>query len=128
MTDGKPMNGREEFRLLCPVCQLDLVISHRQGIEIDYCRRCRGVWLDRWALEKVIACDAALATQAICLRTGGAGSLTATDALSSSTVVPTGSPDAHAKQKASAPESSPPANIGEKQAPEPRSFLQRLFQ
>ncbi len=38
----------------CPVCQEDLVMSDRQGIEIDYCRKCRGVWLDRGELDKII--------------------------------------------------------------------------
>ena len=39
----------------CPVCQQpDLVMSERQGIEIDYCPTCRGVWLDRGELDKII--------------------------------------------------------------------------
>ena len=39
----------------CPVCaEPDLVMSDRQGIEIDYCPKCRGVWLDRGELDKVI--------------------------------------------------------------------------
>lgn len=39
----------------CPVCpQTDLVMSDRQGIEIDYCPKCRGVWLDRGELDKII--------------------------------------------------------------------------
>lgn len=39
----------------CPVCAgTDLVISERQGIEIDYCPKCRGVWLDRGELDKII--------------------------------------------------------------------------
>jgi hypothetical protein len=39
----------------CPVCKdATLVISDRQGIEIDYCPECRGVWLDRGELDKVI--------------------------------------------------------------------------
>ena len=40
--------------LLCPACRLDLVMSERQGIEIDYCPKCRGVWLDRGELDKII--------------------------------------------------------------------------
>jgi Zn-finger nucleic acid-binding protein len=39
----------------CPVCNVDLVMSERQGIEIDYCPQCRGVWLDRGELDKIIA-------------------------------------------------------------------------
>ena len=39
----------------CPVCNdVDLVMSDRQGIEIDYCPKCRGVWLDRGELDKII--------------------------------------------------------------------------
>jgi len=39
----------------CPVCKdPKLVISERQGIEIDYCPDCRGVWLDRGELDKLI--------------------------------------------------------------------------
>ena len=39
----------------CPVCSdVDLVMSERQGVEIDYCQSCRGVWLDRGELDKII--------------------------------------------------------------------------
>ncbi|MCZ7555188.1 MAG: zf-TFIIB domain-containing protein [Bacteroidia bacterium] len=39
----------------CPVCrEPDLVITDRQGIEIDYCPQCRGIWLDRGELDKII--------------------------------------------------------------------------
>jgi uncharacterized protein len=38
----------------CPVCDVDLVMSERQGVEIDYCPKCRGVWLDRGELDKII--------------------------------------------------------------------------
>jgi Zn-finger nucleic acid-binding protein len=38
----------------CPKCQESLVMSDRQGIEIDYCPQCRGVWLDRGELDKII--------------------------------------------------------------------------
>ncbi len=38
----------------CPICQVDLVMSDRQGIEIDYCPKCRGIWLDRGELDKII--------------------------------------------------------------------------
>lgn len=39
----------------CPVCtETNLVMSERQGIEIDYCPQCRGVWLDRGELDKII--------------------------------------------------------------------------
>ncbi len=38
----------------CPTCKVPLVMSDRQGIEIDYCPQCRGVWLDRGELDKII--------------------------------------------------------------------------
>lgn len=38
----------------CPLDQITLVIADRQGIEIDYCPQCRGVWLDRGELDKLI--------------------------------------------------------------------------
>ena len=39
----------------CPVCKgVKLVMSERLGIEIDYCPQCRGVWLDRGELDKII--------------------------------------------------------------------------
>lgn len=38
----------------CPVDNVDLVMSERHGIEIDYCPTCRGVWLDRGELDKII--------------------------------------------------------------------------
>lgn len=38
----------------CPVCNIDLTMSERQGIEIDYCPKCRGVWLDRGELDKIV--------------------------------------------------------------------------
>jgi len=40
----------------CPTCTtVNLVMSERQGVEIDYCPECRGVWLDRGELDKIIA-------------------------------------------------------------------------
>ena len=38
----------------CPIDGSDLVMAERQGIEIDYCPKCRGVWLDRGELDKII--------------------------------------------------------------------------
>lgn len=43
----------------CPICQVPLVMSDRQGVEIDYCPQCRGVWLDRGELDKIIERSAA---------------------------------------------------------------------
>lgn len=46
----------------CPICKtVSLVMSERQGIEIDYCPQCRGVWLDRGELDKIIDRSAAAA-------------------------------------------------------------------
>lgn len=38
----------------CPNCEETLVMADRQGIEIDYCPKCRGVWLDKGELDKII--------------------------------------------------------------------------
>ena len=46
MTDTQAMS--------CPVCRVPLTMSERQGVEIDYCPQCRGVWLDRGELDKII--------------------------------------------------------------------------
>lgn len=43
----------------CPVCGVELNISERQGIEIDYCPKCRGIWLDRGEIDKIIERSAA---------------------------------------------------------------------
>jgi uncharacterized protein len=44
----------EDKIMNCPICNVDLVMSERMGIEIDYCPKCRGVWLDRGELDKII--------------------------------------------------------------------------
>ena len=38
----------------CPNCNVSLIMTDRSGIEIDYCPDCRGVWLDRGELDKII--------------------------------------------------------------------------
>jgi len=43
----------------CPSCEELLVMSERQGVEIDYCPKCRGVWLDKGELDKIIEKSAA---------------------------------------------------------------------
>jgi hypothetical protein len=54
----------------CPVCDVPLSISSREGVEIDFCPQCRGVWLDRGELDKVIErASASMAPAAA----GGAG-------------------------------------------------------
>jgi len=39
----------------CPIDQETLMMTERKGIEIDYCPKCRGVWLDRGELDKLIS-------------------------------------------------------------------------
>ena len=52
----------KEKLMKCPVCEsVDLTMADRQGVEIDYCPKCRGVWLDRGELDFVqLAVAAAL--------------------------------------------------------------------
>ena len=38
----------------CPIDDAELVMTERQGVEIDYCPTCRGVWLDRGELDKIL--------------------------------------------------------------------------
>ena len=38
----------------CPNCDETLVMTERQDVEIDYCPKCRGVWLDKGELDKII--------------------------------------------------------------------------
>ncbi|KFZ32002.1 hypothetical protein IDSA_04820 [Pseudidiomarina salinarum] len=48
----------------CPICITEnLVMTDRQGIEIDYCPNCRGVWLDRGELDKIIERSSTVAAQ-----------------------------------------------------------------
>ena len=56
---GGAATPRSTAGLLCPACRVDLVMSERQGVEIDYCPRCRGVWLDRGELDKILERSAA---------------------------------------------------------------------
>jgi uncharacterized protein len=43
-----------ETLMRCPVDNETLVMADRNGVEIDYCPKCRGVWLDRGELDKII--------------------------------------------------------------------------
>jgi uncharacterized protein len=52
ISEPQPFFGRNAMK--CPVDDTELVMSDRQGIEIDYCPKCRGVWLDRGELDKII--------------------------------------------------------------------------
>lgn len=38
----------------CPICNLDLLMADRLGVEIDYCPQCRGIWLDKGKIDKII--------------------------------------------------------------------------
>jgi uncharacterized protein len=38
----------------CPICNIQLKMAERQGVEINYCPDCRGVWVDRGGLDKII--------------------------------------------------------------------------
>jgi uncharacterized protein len=40
--------------MLCPVCKIPLMMADRHGVEINYCPTCRGVWVDRGGLDKII--------------------------------------------------------------------------
>jgi Zn-finger nucleic acid-binding protein len=48
------VNAPEGDAVKCPLCDVDLQMTERQSIEIDYCPKCRGVWLDRGELDKII--------------------------------------------------------------------------
>ena len=43
-----------ETTMNCPICNVALVMAERHGVEIDYCPKCRGIWLDRGELDKII--------------------------------------------------------------------------
>ncbi len=48
----------------CPVCKdVTLLMSEKKGIEIDYCPECRGIWLDRGELEKLLAAEEKVANR-----------------------------------------------------------------
>ena len=50
-SDNKPIKS---ISMKCPNCNETLVMTDRQGVEIDYCPVCRGVWLDKGELDKII--------------------------------------------------------------------------
>lgn len=49
---------RNPLAMTCPVCHIALQMTTRQSIEIDYCPQCRGLWLDRGELDKIIEREA----------------------------------------------------------------------
>jgi Zn-finger nucleic acid-binding protein len=57
----------------CPVCEEPLTMSERQGVEIDFCVKCRGVWLDRGELDKILEREAELTSRAASSRTYNRG-------------------------------------------------------
>jgi uncharacterized protein len=38
----------------CPICHVTLQMTHREDVEIDFCPQCRGIWLDRGELDKIM--------------------------------------------------------------------------
>lgn len=59
MSDAATTSPGRVQGMLCPICRVDLVLADRQGVEIDYCPQCRGIWLDRGELDKIIEKNAA---------------------------------------------------------------------
>ncbi len=49
----------------CPHCNVPLTMTERQGVEIDYCPQCRGVWLDRGELDKILERQAIFEQQGV---------------------------------------------------------------
>jgi Zn-finger nucleic acid-binding protein len=47
-------NKKNSKTMKCPSCSETLLMSDKKGVEIDYCPNCRGIWLDRGELEKII--------------------------------------------------------------------------
>ena len=45
----------------CPMCNVELKMADRQGVEVNYCPKCRGVWIDQGGLDKIIDRSAATA-------------------------------------------------------------------
>ena len=67
-------SDQQTAAMLCPLDRTVLVMSERQGIEIDYCPSCRGVWLDRGELDKILersAAESAPARQPAAPTSGG---------------------------------------------------------
>ena len=90
--------------MACPVDGTALVMSERSGIEIDYCPTCRGVWLDRGELDKIIERNAALAPQP--------------------SAAP---PQQQQQQQQGRPWSEPQGHYGHKPYKRRKSFLEELF-
>ncbi|MEY3367749.1 MAG: hypothetical protein RI973_904 [Bacteroidota bacterium] len=52
-------------QMKCPSCNVNLLMTERNGVEIDYCPDCRGVWLDRGELDKIIERSASKAGETL---------------------------------------------------------------
>ena len=87
--------------MACPVDGATLVMSERSGIEIDYCPTCRGVWLDRGELDKIIEKNVAV------------------EAPPAPSARPTAPPSGHWEQ--------PHQGYGHKPYKRRKSFLEELF-
>ncbi len=47
-------SARRDEGMLCPHCRVTLAMTTRANVEIDYCPKCRGIWLDRGELDKIV--------------------------------------------------------------------------
>lgn len=54
MVEAGRSKQQKDVPVECPIDQSELIMSDRSGVEIDYCPKCRGVWLDRGELDKII--------------------------------------------------------------------------
>lgn len=55
----------------CPICNVTLLMGDKQGIEVDYCPDCRGIWLEKGKLEKIIERSASYSPNQRPYRTDG---------------------------------------------------------
>jgi Zn-finger nucleic acid-binding protein len=54
-TENSSMPANDEGKIKqCPTCDTDLRTADREGVEIDFCPHCYGVWLDRGKLEQIV--------------------------------------------------------------------------
>ena len=58
LRDGERARLKELHWMRCPKCGMELVETNHQGIKIDQCASCAGVWLDAGELEQVVQADA----------------------------------------------------------------------
>jgi Zn-finger nucleic acid-binding protein len=96
---------RSSTGMPCPVCSVPLTLSERQGIEIDYCPQCRGVWLDRGELDKII-------------ERSGMNAAPPPQAYPSAPSYPAAPPPSYGH---------PPQSYGHSYKKRPKSFLEELF-